>query len=130
MMNEPHRGYIDLQSLHSFDYNTDLHLAHVREYFLSFFYIPLTNVCIQLLRSNHFSWVLVTLPRLLTGPAPSLCQPGKRPTVFLTRQVTKPGTQMAPHKVNVCGRPMASGAGIQTRMRASSYDKIISSNIH
>ncbi|KAG7096066.1 hypothetical protein E1B28_006746 [Marasmius oreades] len=27
LMNEPHRGYIDLKSLHSFDYNTDLHLG-------------------------------------------------------------------------------------------------------
>ncbi|KAK1234221.1 hypothetical protein PQX77_002572 [Marasmius sp. AFHP31] len=25
MMNEPHRGYIDLKSLYAFDYNTDLH---------------------------------------------------------------------------------------------------------
>ena len=32
MMNEPHRGYIDLPSLHKFDYNTDLHLSYVREY--------------------------------------------------------------------------------------------------
>jgi hypothetical protein len=43
MMNEPHRGYIDLKSLHEFDYNTDLHLGVVREWclfscrFLSFF---------------------------------------------------------------------------------------------
>ncbi|KIJ64803.1 glycoside hydrolase family 5 protein [Hydnomerulius pinastri MD-312] len=29
MMNEPHRGYIGLPSLHKFDYNTDLHLSHV-----------------------------------------------------------------------------------------------------
>ncbi|PSS32123.1 hypothetical protein PHLCEN_2v2119 [Hermanssonia centrifuga] len=29
IMNEPHRGYIDLQSMHAFDYNTDLHLSHV-----------------------------------------------------------------------------------------------------
>jgi hypothetical protein len=37
MMNEPHRGYIDLKSLHEFDYNTDLHLGVVRECrFLSF----------------------------------------------------------------------------------------------
>ena len=32
MMNEPHRGYIDLKSFHSFDYNVDLHLSHMREY--------------------------------------------------------------------------------------------------
>ena len=32
MMNEPHRGYIELPSLHEFDYNTDLHLSHVRKY--------------------------------------------------------------------------------------------------
>lgn len=31
MMNEPHRGYIDIQSLHAFDYNTDLHLSSMRE---------------------------------------------------------------------------------------------------
>lgn len=31
IMNEPHRGYIDLPSLHKFDYNTDLHLSHVRK---------------------------------------------------------------------------------------------------
>ena len=30
-MNEPHRGYIDLQSMHAFDYNTDLHLGPVRK---------------------------------------------------------------------------------------------------
>ena len=30
-MNEPHRGYIDLQSMHAFDYNTDLHLGAIRE---------------------------------------------------------------------------------------------------
>lgn len=32
-MNEPHRGYIDLPSLHKFDYNTDLHLSSVRAYY-------------------------------------------------------------------------------------------------
>lgn len=31
-MNEPHRGYINLSSLHNFDYNTDLHLGNVRAY--------------------------------------------------------------------------------------------------
>ena len=31
-MNEPHRGYIELQSMHAFDYNTDLHLGHVRKW--------------------------------------------------------------------------------------------------
>ena len=31
MMNEPHPGYIGLPSLNAFDYNTDLHLSHVRE---------------------------------------------------------------------------------------------------
>ncbi|KAJ7178177.1 glycoside hydrolase [Mycena filopes] len=36
MMNEPHRGYIDLKSLHEFDYNTDLHLSHVPTPFQSF----------------------------------------------------------------------------------------------
>ncbi|KAI0069139.1 glycoside hydrolase family 5 protein [Artomyces pyxidatus] len=36
MMNEPHRGYIDLPSLHAFDYNTDLHLSHVPSALQSF----------------------------------------------------------------------------------------------
>ncbi|KAF7343271.1 Glycoside hydrolase family 5 protein [Mycena venus] len=36
MMNEPHRGYIDLKSLHEFDYNTDLHLSYVPSPFQSF----------------------------------------------------------------------------------------------
>ena len=34
MMNEPHRGYIDLPSLHGFDYNTELHLGDIRAYTL------------------------------------------------------------------------------------------------
>ncbi|THH27123.1 hypothetical protein EUX98_g7072 [Antrodiella citrinella] len=36
MMNEPHRGYIDLQSFHQFDYNTDLHLGYVPNALQSF----------------------------------------------------------------------------------------------
>ncbi|KAF7319648.1 Glycoside hydrolase family 5 protein [Mycena chlorophos] len=36
MMNEPHRGYIELKSLHEFDYNTDLHLSYVPSAFQSF----------------------------------------------------------------------------------------------
>ncbi|KAF8843464.1 glycoside hydrolase family 5 protein [Paxillus ammoniavirescens] len=36
MMNEPHRGYIDIPSLHKFDYNTDLHLSYVPSAFESF----------------------------------------------------------------------------------------------
>ncbi|TDL18255.1 glycoside hydrolase family 5 protein [Rickenella mellea] len=29
MLNEPHRGYIELPSMYAFDYNTELHLSHV-----------------------------------------------------------------------------------------------------
>ncbi len=36
MMNEPHRGYIELQSMYSFDYNTDLHFSHMPSAFQSF----------------------------------------------------------------------------------------------
>ncbi|KZT08198.1 glycoside hydrolase family 5 protein [Laetiporus sulphureus 93-53] len=36
IMNEPHRGYIELKSMHAFDYNTDLHLGHVPTAFQSF----------------------------------------------------------------------------------------------
>ena len=31
MINEPHSGYVGLQSLDAFDYNTELHFSHVRE---------------------------------------------------------------------------------------------------
>lgn len=34
-MNEPHPGYINLESLHSFNYNTDLHLSYIRKYPMS-----------------------------------------------------------------------------------------------
>ncbi|KAI0089638.1 glycoside hydrolase family 5 protein [Irpex rosettiformis] len=36
IMNEPHRGYVDLPSMHAFDYNTDLHLGPVPTPFQSF----------------------------------------------------------------------------------------------
>ncbi|VDB96739.1 unnamed protein product [Peniophora sp. CBMAI 1063] len=36
IMNEPHHGYINLPSLHGFNYNTDLHLAHVPSALQSF----------------------------------------------------------------------------------------------
>ncbi|KAK2465756.1 hypothetical protein APHAL10511_002300 [Amanita phalloides] len=36
VMNEPHRGYIDQGSLHSFDYNVELHLGHMPSAFQSF----------------------------------------------------------------------------------------------
>ena len=42
MMNEPHRGYIDLPSLHGFDYNTDLHLGDVRAYQPHLYSTPVT----------------------------------------------------------------------------------------
>jgi hypothetical protein len=34
-INEPHPGYIGLQSLHGFDYNTNLHLGEIRTSFPS-----------------------------------------------------------------------------------------------
>jgi len=36
MMNEPHRGYIDLKSMYSFNYKTDLHLSHIPSTIQSF----------------------------------------------------------------------------------------------
>ncbi|KAF8183088.1 glycoside hydrolase [Mycena galopus ATCC 62051] len=36
MMNEPHRGYVELKSLHEWDYNTDLHLGVIPSAFQSF----------------------------------------------------------------------------------------------
>ena len=43
-MNEPHRGYIDLPSLHEFDYNTDLHLSAVRTCWSHQFALPHTHL--------------------------------------------------------------------------------------
>ncbi|KAG6810021.1 hypothetical protein H0H92_013656, partial [Tricholoma furcatifolium] len=37
MFNEPHHGYVGLQSFHSFDYNTELHLAYSPTPIQSFF---------------------------------------------------------------------------------------------
>jgi len=56
MMNEIHHGYINLPSLHSFDYNTNLHLSHIRKRLLFS-----QNEChnyLQLLHLNHSNWVL------------------------------------------------------------------------
>ena len=42
-LNEPHPGYIGLQSLHGFDYNTNLHLGEIRmpsPFSSSFFFNP------------------------------------------------------------------------------------------
>lgn len=36
MLNEPHRGYIEVPSLHNWDYNTDLHLHDIPSAFNSF----------------------------------------------------------------------------------------------
>lgn len=45
MMNEPHRGYIDLPSLHKFAYMSDLHLSHVRACFKIDFATYHTHPC-------------------------------------------------------------------------------------
>jgi hypothetical protein len=41
-MNEPHPGYINVQSLHSFNYNTDLHLGPIRE--RNLFLLPIADL--------------------------------------------------------------------------------------
>jgi hypothetical protein len=55
-MNEPHRGFIDLPSLHGYDYNTDLHLAHVREYTHCPSICVIMNPYRQPLLSNRSCW--------------------------------------------------------------------------
>lgn len=76
-MNEPHRGYINVPSLHAFDYNTDLHLSHVRELLL--FNVlnekkpGLTNVISQLPRLNLFNWVLAIRRSCQLGHGHSPC---------------------------------------------------------
>jgi hypothetical protein len=53
MMNEPHPGYINVQSLHSFNYNTDLHLGPIREpnLFEAVYSRPHENVVVSSLRN-------------------------------------------------------------------------------
>jgi len=75
-MNEPHRGYIDLPSLHEFDYNTDLHLSHVRACSWHRFPPFHTHPRFQhLLFSRLCSRPAIRLP-LDSGLARSLSQPG------------------------------------------------------
>ena len=45
MMNEPHRGYVEIYSMHAFDYNTDLHLGHVREILPTVKHLQLLKPC-------------------------------------------------------------------------------------
>jgi hypothetical protein len=66
MLNEPHRGYIDIPSLHNWDYNTDLHLSYIRAYLLIFVYFPsliLGFVFVQLPLSTRLPWVQVIQPQ-------------------------------------------------------------------
>ena len=77
MMNEPHRGYIQIPSLHAFDYNTDLHLSHVRKS------ISLaTHASLNLLRSVH----LPILPVGCWPPYPRFHFQGKRQRRHLTNE--------------------------------------------
>jgi len=60
-MNEPHRGYLNLPSLHKFDYNTDLHLGTVRAYISTWYSNTLSHVDLRVWAqhppSNHSSLV-------------------------------------------------------------------------
>ena len=69
MMNEPHRGYIDLPSLHKFDYNTDLHLSYVRtclqRHPAPFHNSSIPSICLPVfyacIRLSNFCWILDSL---------------------------------------------------------------------
>ena len=61
MFNEPHWGYIGLQSLNSFDYNTELHLSHCRELIASklqvsiFIYFQLYSICFPVIPVGNWT---------------------------------------------------------------------------
>jgi len=77
-MNEPHRGYIDLPSLHEFDYSTDLHLSHVRmclrHHSALSILTPVPSICFPVvyacIRLSDFCWIL---DPLIPFPNSSYC---------------------------------------------------------
>lgn len=71
-MNEPHRGYVEMHSMHAFDYNTDLHLGPIRTYaHHTIRAMRLTSL--QLLHISRLCLERGTRPKLVFGRVRSLC---------------------------------------------------------
>lgn len=128
MFNEPHSGYIGIPSLNEFDFNTDLHLSHVRESIASNFadhtrYQYLFFSTIQHLLSNHSNWELDIQPWYQHGHVHTLCQLSVPPIHSLILQRPRPGAQMVLHKADVSGNTMMSGVGTPCPIKLSSFVK-------
>jgi hypothetical protein len=124
MMNEPHRGYIDLPSLQGFDYNTDLHLGDVRAY-THYYTTPVNlgqNFNLGLWpqpRLSSLSFLARAIRRLLTaGRAHSRCPLDAPVDRCLTPKAAKPGATKDRRAVGTCGRCMVFGSGIVRRVPA------------
>ena len=126
MMNEPHRGYIDLPSLHGFDYNTDLHLGDVRAYHPTQSQSPwainthltTANGLIQP-RLSSLSFSAPVIRRLLIdGRARSRCPLDAPVERSSTLKVVKPGVRTGRRAGGTCGRCMVYGSGIAREMPA------------
>ena len=63
MINEPHPGYVGLISLNAFDYNTDLHLSHIRKLIASslqtipgiFIFFQLCSICFPVIPIRNWT---------------------------------------------------------------------------
>ena len=134
-MNEPHRGYINIPSLHSFDYNTDLHLSHVRESSLpsllpsSQIHSPRNHFLIQLLHSNPSNSALGTQPSSQPGRGHSPCPLNTPRTPCLTPRRPRPGAPMVQRRGGACGSTTMCGGGTRSRIRLSPCARIISGYI-
>ena len=92
-MNEPHRGYVDLQSMHGFDYNTDLHLGPVRTCFV-YMAVRESHILLQRLLFSRSPWVLDTRHRSDSGHVLSPRPPEKHHLWFSTKMGGRYGVKM------------------------------------
>lgn len=89
-MNEPHRGYISLPSMHEFDYNTDLHLNDIRTLDACAFEANSRKLIEpQLLLSSPSCWALAIQHRFPTGNVHFPCQPVLQDTICETSKAVR-----------------------------------------
>lgn len=93
-MNEPHRGYVELQSMYAWDYNTDLHLGPIRKQ-LPFYY------------KAH------NLPRIIASALHSFTLGSGHPTTvpYYSRSFPMPSKQTSSVLLNLNGRKVWSPSG-------------------
>jgi hypothetical protein len=153
MLNEPHRGYVGLQSLHEFVYETDLHLAHVREsvsirsrrchplpppvashsdararrlLVLRTSLAHRADATAQRRRSSHSHSARATPRESRTGRARFRSRRAAHPPRFLTRASARFGGSAGRHAVSACGLRTACGLGTASRMSRSCSAKATS----